>query len=113
MPGFSQNVVPAGLDPVFAERSPGTEGSTVTAPDGAFAGPGFGVSHTRATDRGAPPESPGRVRASARDRPSRSFAGSDALSQPAVATSASASPAADAQRRHRRTSSPRRPTAAP
>ncbi|GHE57567.1 hypothetical protein GCM10018771_44010 [Streptomyces cellulosae] len=111
--------MPAGLELVFAERSPGTEGSTVTAPDGAFDGPGFGLSHTRATDRGAPPESSGCVRASARDspsvrdRPSAFFSGAGVLSHPAVATSASASPAADAQRRHRRTSPPHRPITDP
>ncbi|GAA2404478.1 hypothetical protein GCM10010255_43470 [Streptomyces coeruleofuscus] len=38
-----------GLFLVFAARSPTTAGSTVTAPAGAFAGPGAGLAHTRAT----------------------------------------------------------------
>src|SRR5690348_7605722 len=54
LPGRSQKVVCAGLLSVFAARSPGFAGSTVTASAGAFAGPAAGLAQTLAADAEGP-----------------------------------------------------------
>jgi hypothetical protein len=98
LPGRSQNVVFGGLLPVFAARSPTTEGSTVTAPFGAFAGPAKGLAHTRATDVAGAPDVEGLPVGSAGE--------SDVPVHPVTTSRTTASGAADKKCRHLITTRP-------
>ncbi|GEB56006.1 hypothetical protein SGA01_16110 [Streptomyces gardneri] len=98
-------MVRGGLLSVFAARSPTTEGSTVTAPAGAFAGPAGGSAQTRARPEGGAPMAEGAPEAEGapdaedvRD----GFAGaSDVLVQPVATSRSSTRGAVGAARRRR------------